>query len=614
MEEIYIIEEQGFQFFNDGGSYVSIPYPSDENLLEDYHFHDWIVQVFDNFNPPSLVIPLSIWNDRFLGLMLGMHIRLNNQLNHSQRTIPIVFISNEFTYESIFSDIDLEIKNNRAFPHYLLTTPNIYLESPDLKLIREIVQLAKPMTVYEYYSKFLHSIKINPSEATGKHSIANIWGAFQLAKTTGFIEMLSSNSKLLKYQKDLYFKYIQAISLEGKELDSTSRKPTPPSKEAEALKLTIEARNKNILFIDDEADKGWSAVLKSIFVGANLEVVSKNVNENISSFYLKAKNKALEVNKTNLPIWDLILLDLRLDESEDLGESANKKASDFTGAKLLKEIKKANQGTQVIMFTASNKAWNMRDLMGSGFGANGFFIKEAPEYNQDQTFSIRNFESFENQAIECFERKFLREICNINSSIRKVLDLQDKLSDRLLSKNRKLVRVYLTLAFNSIANYTTISKEYALYSFLEFYKILEILGNELVDKKKENEKTTAYIIKGKASKKIEFISLTPSVTSEIEPVKDPNNSNNIVGYQKGVYHPTKDELKYYTKPTSFLRLMGLMLLRFSFDTSQVNTFMELNKLRNGVVAHSAEKNKNAEITIEDVLKLAKILNNFFKQL
>lgn len=50
--------------------------------------------------------------------------------------------------------------------------------------------------------------------------------------------------------------------------------------------------------------------------------------------------------------------------------------SEYSGAKILDEIKSDNFGTQVIMYTASNKSWNMRELIGKG--ADGFYIKESP--------------------------------------------------------------------------------------------------------------------------------------------------------------------------------------------------------------------------------------------
>ena len=393
MEKIYIIKDTS-DFVADSELYENI-FLTSENLSEDWHFHDFVVKLFKENNPSKLVIPLDINDNPFDGLLLGLHIRLNNDLTHDQKCIPIIFISEKHSFESIFSDPTLSIKQNRALPHYLLTTPNIYLEKPNLDIILAIFELNKPMSIFDYKHKLLDSIKILPSETTGKHSLANIWGAFRLAQTTGHTELLNENTELLRKQKDLYFKYVSANS-------------GIISFQASTQKITIDSKQKNILLIDDEANKGWDVVLKAIFGEANFEVVGKEINEEPKSFINRATESALKEDENKLPKWDLILLDLRLDENEDKGENANKLAKEYSGAILLDGIKKVNKGTQVIMFTASNKAWNMRDLI--EMGADGFFIKESPEYSQDNGFSLNNYKSFEKQVDECFEKDFLRDI------------------------------------------------------------------------------------------------------------------------------------------------------------------------------------------------------------
>lgn len=60
--------------------------------------------------------------------------------------------------------------------------------------------------------------------------------------------------------------------------------------------------------------------------------------------------------------------------------------NEFSGMKILKAIKAANQGIQVIMFTASNKAWNMKALLDAG--ADGYYIKESPEFAFPNSYSV----------------------------------------------------------------------------------------------------------------------------------------------------------------------------------------------------------------------------------
>lgn len=48
-------------------------------------------------------------------------------------------------------------------------------------------------------------------------------------------------------------------------------------------------------------------------------------------------------------------------------------------------IKKINPGIQVIIFSATNKVWNLQALQEAG--ADGFIIKESPENSIDPNFT-----------------------------------------------------------------------------------------------------------------------------------------------------------------------------------------------------------------------------------
>ena len=79
------------------------------------------------------------------------------------------------------------------------------------------------------------------------------------------------------------------------------------------------------------------------------------------------------MKQTDYANYDVIFLDLRLLKEEDkVNQISN--ISDFTGTKVLRKIKDINKGIQVIIFTASNKVWNIEKLL--EIGANGYYIKE----------------------------------------------------------------------------------------------------------------------------------------------------------------------------------------------------------------------------------------------
>jgi CheY-like chemotaxis protein len=285
-----------------------------------------------------------------------------------------------------------------------------------------------------------------------------------LAEVTGNRSLLdiyfNSNDKIKLNQADLYFKLLVN--------QNTYSNISPLAQK------TINAAGKNILLIDDEVDKGWGLILKAIFTGAKFESIPTSNN-----FINDAKGKLKEKNN-GVSKWDLVLLDLRLDEEEDKGQNAFKSASEYSGAKLLEEIKLDNKGIQVIMFTASNKAWNMQELQ--TMGADGFFIKESPEFNKDSGFSLNNYAGFEKQIRSCFEENYLKFIYGeipktilkwdkIKLPARKVLaDMHDGL---LHIQTPSLVNSFLKSSFATLSN-KNLDERFTL-SVLQLFRILEIV-------------------------------------------------------------------------------------------------------------------------------------------
>src|SRR5690606_17315684 len=114
-----------------------------------------------------------------------------------------------------------------------------------------------------------------------------------------------------------------------------------------------------------------------------------------------------EANKNiiNSEKFDLYLVDLRLNGLE---EDENLKTKEFSGMKVLQKIKSLNEGNQVIIFTASNKVWNLKSLLDAG--ADGYYMKESPEYNFSRVISEQNYKDFKENVKACFGRGYLSEV------------------------------------------------------------------------------------------------------------------------------------------------------------------------------------------------------------
>ena len=81
-----------------------------------------------------------------------------------------------------------------------------------------------------------------------------------------------------------------------------------------------------------------------------------------------------------------------------------------------KRIKEINQGNQVIIFTASNKTWNLKSLL--EYGADGYYLKESPEFNITLEQTIRNIRDFQLQVKGCLNRsEYLRRLYSLTNEL-----------------------------------------------------------------------------------------------------------------------------------------------------------------------------------------------------
>lgn len=380
----------------------------------------------------GIVLPVDLdTSTNHLGLEICIRIRLSKNLL-GQKANCTFFLFHSQSPVEIFKE---QIQNDANPTASILYTEGTFSfdDAASIKFLIENPKNYNILNESNFKKCFFDNIQIKKSPNFGNHSIANIWGANRLADVTGNTELLQSfvsqSDNLKEKKSDLYFMYLTSVGV---------TKPITTQKH-------ISAVGKNILLIDDEADKGWEVVLKTIFKGGNFESITPSANL-INEAQLKLKETI-----NNLPKWDLVLLDLRLVESEDQGENAYKTASKYTGAAILKEIKENNFGTQVIMFTASNKAWNMRELL--NLGADGFYIKESPEYGYDLDFSQNNYAQFEVQVNTCFKKGFLRSLFS------KLSPLKDLCTKESIKKpNQKTLKISPTLVETAIDQFFIFSK------------------------------------------------------------------------------------------------------------------------------------------------------------
>lgn len=367
---------------------------------EDYSF-DLVASEFLKSMPnnkyDAIFIPINLSVDNYLefsGLRIGYHIRLTSEFNNQET--PIVFMARESAFEI----------NKLSFLGEILGCPQIYmtdkLEIDDFVRQIEFIQSTSKENVLK---AFLDRIHIKPTgNYTTHHTIANEWSILRWFKTilkSEIIDYIPEEIESIesKINSNLYYKYltckfpvnnVQGLSVED-------------------LKLKF---NGKILYIDDEKDKGWNKLFCTLFYDGIINKV-ENYESFGSEFKELEKDEIIKLSVNKAKDFDLVILDFRLTE-DDFYETDPKK---ITGYKILEGIKAYNKGIQVVVFSATNKVWNLQALQDAG--ADGFIVKESPENIIDKYFTVESLKNVTTIADNCLERKYLKQIEILKISIEK---------------------------------------------------------------------------------------------------------------------------------------------------------------------------------------------------
>jgi CheY-like chemotaxis protein len=406
----------------------------------------------------SLTIPISLSNNfmEFSGLLLAHHIRLSREFKFCD--VPIVF------YGSLKLEQLLRIT---PLARILLTSNVVYVDTTKYSF----ADIQKSLEGYKVKSfdtsAFLDQIQINPPANYDSHH--NVDNEFALIQWSKFIKCYDELPPIFRkeYESKLYFKYLKL-------------KQTLAQVEKPLEKTIIETTgNISILLIDDEACKGWEDFYSSLFSNSSKEIKFEDSgidfkDPNISDLIIsRVENKVIQFKP------DIVLLDLRLLDSDFHKETP---PAELTGLKILEKIKEINRGIQVIITTASNKAWNFN--LAKQKGAYDFIIKDGFE---DPEKAISKF----NTALEisCKRAGFLKIIDQKLSILKELIISSDHFKDKdddekkpheiKEDKIRKRMFSYLEIAFELLdLSYNIPQKDkYLAYSYLQLFLLIEDFVN-----------------------------------------------------------------------------------------------------------------------------------------
>lgn len=377
-------------------SFSVLPISQAATDRDDYDtFLDRTLHSSDLVEYDLIVLPLSLSSINpleYTGIRCAAHIRLDKRYNNTRT--PILFLGPD-SIDEILSLSEIGS---------LLLSPCVFLSNANtVELFNNWLMQTLPVINRlsdTDYQRFLNRFEVTPpaNYADDHHSIANLWGAIILSRriTRDPIPHTNADNEALR---SLFFKYVLAKQDITEDINNTNRNETDS--------LAI---GKRFLLIDDEANKGWAFALSHYLHGASkFDVISEKVSK---------YDELPESNRTQIENgdYDVIFLDLRLNGPD---EECNIDPELFSGMDVLHRIKEINQGTQVIMFTASNKAWNLKALLDAG--ADGYYIKQSPDYYTDKS-ADNNFLSLKETIRYCLTRTFLKTVYQRISNLYEVCE------------------------------------------------------------------------------------------------------------------------------------------------------------------------------------------------
>lgn len=422
----------------------------------DYLFSETIEENLSATKYVNIFIPLVIGSlhSDFLGLRMALHVRTTNSPNRCAN----VFLYGTESYGGL--------REHKFFD--ILKTKGVFLIDYSLASLKQ--HCLTTQIVLEKNSIVDELTKINmpiPSNYEDDHSIANEWAISRWADALNINDDAEINSITTRLDNRLYFKY----------LSSVYPKPEPINISSESLKITTRGK---VLYIDDEADKGWCEIFDYILRNSD-GVYFDDLAIEFKDF---SKEKIIEeaIKKVKDDDIDLVILDFRLTEEDFFCDTISK----VTGFEILKRIKLLNPGIQVLIFSATNKVWNLQALLDAK--ADGFILKEGVQNSKDENFTKHSIEQMINSVRKLLQRNFLKTVFIQCNQIRENLNIKLPFFESDYRDFIKELLVQIKM-IESSAMKISLSDSMSLdivflncYNFLESFKTyyLNEEGNQLV--------------------------------------------------------------------------------------------------------------------------------------
>jgi CheY-like chemotaxis protein len=562
--------------------FISNPISNSDNetLWEasDEYLNEFVEGTLKEKKYHNIFIPLCFGDtlSDFNGLKLAIYIRCCKTQNQLSNLYIYGFVKFSFLVNHSYFDI--------------LKTKNIKLIDFSKKAIYQSVNTFKNQIQENELSNEISKIKLSPPKNyNDNHSIANEWAIYRWSKTLNVpdkrLEAIEN-----KIESNLYFKYLKTI------YPITSTNVISDDK----LKITYSGTPK-VLYIDDEVEKGWDEILSYLLIDKNnidgfdyLIDNFKNISQErlIESVLKKIKDDDI----------DLVLLDFRLLP----GDFNEKNIEEITGVKILNEIKELNPGIQVVIFSATNKIWNLQKLQECG--ADDFVLKENIINSEDENHTINTIEKFIYSIEKSLQRSFLKNIYKIFKPIIELVEtsiIKKPKNYSLVIQQPDLIKYN---GYLESADYILRSSANELkYSFLQLILVVE----DIIKSFYISDSFDDHVVEVSIYEKVKCISFQNESIKLSLKSKYKNNLNEFLFEDEDLDKNLDDRMYSLFKnksdriPFNF-RLHCVLHFKYHLPLKDCVQFSDLYRLRSNSVAHMGG-NKVGFKDLEKILNLLQIL-------
>lgn len=413
---------------------VSSPFrPESENAVENYDsFADArLAEIFGGQEPfDAVVLPysFSLYNClEYTGLRVAMHIRLTPAWGHEH--VPMLFLGPDSKEEvGKLSDMGALLFTTNVHTSDAVTPEGLLAE------LRRIVAIYRSFSEddrREWYARFLDKVPVEPPANYGApHSASNEWAVMR------WIEMFNwSSGKAPEVDNSVFMGMLYFKSL----MVSSGRRTSFRRKNRKSPCIAG-IRDKTFVLIDDCADRGWERLLREL-----IEAESGGVLHCFDGFdcaeddvpdtgELEREELLAEIDdflrRPEIAAADCYIVDLNLCQADTDCPPEN-----LTGLEVVRRLRAMNRANQVVIFTASDQVWNLKDVF-SVMGVAGYAVKEDPEDNLSRSESYRLFCEFGDALRKAAKLSSLKRYADYIDAYEPLLgddaDLLDDIVDLLL--------------------------------------------------------------------------------------------------------------------------------------------------------------------------------------